>query len=94
VPLILLVPFIITGCSAIRTRHKRERVWQEIINPCRIGGLERNSLTVRPDSRSVRAGARDRWCTMRDEFASRSFLAVTVAALVLLCFGLVAFAFT
>jgi hypothetical protein len=31
---------------------------------------------------------------MRDEFASRSFLAVTVAALVLLCFGLVAFAFT
>jgi hypothetical protein len=39
-------------------------------------------------------GARDRWCTMRDEFASYSFLAVTVAGLVLLCFGLVAIAFT
>jgi hypothetical protein len=30
---------------------------------------------------------------MRDEFASKSFLAVTVAGLVLLCSGLVAFAF-
>jgi hypothetical protein len=39
-------------------------------------------------------GARDRWCNMRDEFASKSFLAVTVAGLFLLCSGLVAFAFT
>jgi hypothetical protein len=31
---------------------------------------------------------------MRDEFASRSFLAVTVAGLVLLCSGLVAITFT
>jgi hypothetical protein len=31
---------------------------------------------------------------MRDEFASKSFLAVTVAGLFLLCSGLVAFAFT
>ena len=31
---------------------------------------------------------------MRDEFASKSFLAVTVAGLALLCSGLVAFAFT
>jgi hypothetical protein len=38
-------------------------------------------------------GARDRWCTMRDEFASKSFLAAAVAGLVLLCSGLVAFAF-
>jgi hypothetical protein len=51
-------------------------------------------LTVQRDSRSVRAGAHDRWCTMREEFASNSFLAVTVAGLVLLCSGLVAFAFT
>jgi hypothetical protein len=31
---------------------------------------------------------------MRDEFASYSFLAVTVAGLVLLCSGLLALAFT
>jgi hypothetical protein len=31
---------------------------------------------------------------MRDEFASYSFLAVTVAGLVLLCSGLVALAFS
>jgi len=31
---------------------------------------------------------------MRDEFASTGFLAVTVAGLVLLCSGFVAFAFT
>ena len=38
-------------------------------------------------------GARDRWWTMREEFASNSFLAVTVAGLVLLFSGLIAFAF-
>ena len=32
--------------------------------------------------------------TMRDEFASKGFLAVTVAGVVLLCSGLVAFALT
>jgi hypothetical protein len=31
---------------------------------------------------------------MRDEFASNSFLAVTIAGLVLLCSGLLAFTFT
>jgi hypothetical protein len=62
-------------------------------------------LTVQNDSRSVRAGAhyssvisvpeRLGWCTMmRDEFASNSFLAVTVAGLILLCSGLLAIAFT
>jgi hypothetical protein len=51
-------------------------------------------LTVQRGSRPVRAGAHDRWCTMRDEFASKSFLAVTVTGLVLLCSGLMAFAFT
>jgi hypothetical protein len=35
-----------------------------------------------------------RWCTMREEFASYSFLAVTCASLVLLCSSLVAIAFT
>jgi hypothetical protein len=35
-----------------------------------------------------------RWCTMREEFASYSFLAVTVASLVLLCSSLLAIAFT
>jgi hypothetical protein len=39
-------------------------------------------------------GANGRRCAMRDEFASYSFLAVTVAGLVLLCSGLVAIAFT
>jgi hypothetical protein len=33
---------------------------------------------------------RDRRCTMREEFTSYSFLAVTVAGVVLLCSGLVA----
>jgi hypothetical protein len=36
----------------------------------------------------------ERRCAMRDEFASRSFLAVTVAGLFLLCSGLVAITFT
>jgi hypothetical protein len=35
-----------------------------------------------------------RWCTMREEFASYSFLVVTVAGLVMLCSGLLAIAFT
>jgi hypothetical protein len=35
-----------------------------------------------------------RWCIMSEEFASYSFLAVTVASLVLLCSGLLAIAFT
>jgi hypothetical protein len=64
------------------------------ISSAEIGCQERKSLTVQRDGRSLRAGARDRWCTMRDEFASIGFLAVTVAGLVLLCSGLVAFAFT
>ncbi len=33
------------------------------------------------------------WCTMDAEFTSYSFLAVTVASLVLLCSGLLAIAF-
>ena len=66
----------------------------EIITRIETGVWEGILLTVQRDSRSVRAGARDRWCTMRDEFASYSFLAVTVAGLVLLCSGLVAIAFT
>jgi hypothetical protein len=45
-----------------------------------------------PSSRA--RGRTIRWCTMREEFASNSFLAVTVAGLVLLCSGLIAFAFT
>ena len=61
------------------------RIWQE------------NSLTVRRVGRSVRAGARDRRCTMRDEFASKGFLAVerffALAGVVMLCSGLLAFAF-
>jgi hypothetical protein len=38
-------------------------------------------------------GLSDRWCTMRDEFASKSFLVVTVAGVVLLFSGMVSFAF-
>jgi hypothetical protein len=53
-----------------------------------------NSLTVQRDRHFIQHGARDRRCTMRDEFASKSFLVVTVAGLVLLCSGLVAIAFT
>jgi hypothetical protein len=49
-------------------------------------------LTVRLHRPSIRAGARERRCTMRHEFASKSFLAVSVTGVVLLCSGLVAFA--
>jgi hypothetical protein len=46
---------------------------------------------------SLRASQSDfpngRWCIMSEEFASYSFLAVTVASLVLLCSGLLAMAF-
>lgn len=52
------------------------------------------SLTVQEHGRSLCAGARDRWCTMREEFASYSFLALTVAGVVLLGTGLVALAIT
>lgn len=50
------------------------------------------SLTVQGHGRSI--GARDRRCTMREEFASYSFLAVTIAGVVLLGTGLVALAIT
>jgi hypothetical protein len=60
-------------------------IWQE------------NSLTMQRDGRSIRAGARDRWCTMRDEFASKGFLVVerfcAFAGVAMLCSGLLAFAF-
>jgi hypothetical protein len=59
-----------------------------------IASQGKNLLTVHRDGLSIRTGARERWCTMRDEFASTGFLAVTVAGLVLLCSGFVAFAFT
>jgi hypothetical protein len=54
-------------------------------------------LVSRPASEEGRRlfdWARDSWCTMREEFSSNSFLAVTVAGLVLLFSGLIAFAFT
>jgi hypothetical protein len=60
----------------------KSNAWKEIL------------LTVRPDRSSTPAGSHDRWWTMREEFASYSFLAVAVAGLVLLCSGLVAIAFT
>jgi hypothetical protein len=62
----------------------------------KLSAMNENSLTAQLDSRSLRAGrgAHDRWCTMREEFASYSFLAVTVVGLVLLCSGLIAFALT
>jgi len=51
-------------------------------------------LTVQGRDRSICAGARDRRCTMREEFASYSFLAVTIAGIVMLCSGLVALVIT
>jgi hypothetical protein len=56
--------------------------------------LRDKSLTVQGHGRFICAGARDRWCTMREEFASYSFLAVTIAGIVMLCSGLVALAIT
>jgi hypothetical protein len=55
---------------------------------------EDKSLTVQRHGRSLCAGARDRRYTMREEFASYSFLAVTIAGIVMLCSGLVALAIT
>jgi hypothetical protein len=52
------------------------------------------SLTVQGHGRSLCAGAATGGCTMREEFASYSFLAVTIAGIVMLCSGLVALAIT
>ena len=52
------------------------------------------SLTVQAHGRSLCTGASDRWCAMREEFASYSFLALAVAGVVMLFSGLVAFAIT
>jgi hypothetical protein len=46
------------------------------------------ALPFKQDARLVEV------CTMREEFASNSFLAVTVAGLVLLCSGLLSIAFS
>jgi hypothetical protein len=59
-----------------------------------IGRLGGNPFDCAKGQSFCSSRARDRWCTMRDEFASKSFLAVAVAGLFLLCSGLVAFAFT
>jgi hypothetical protein len=81
--------------TAVKAGHPR---W---VNPWMVSEEERASALGRPRSASfpdqlaaVPFGqARDRWCTMREDFASTSFLAVTVAGLVLLLSGLVTFAF-
>jgi len=66
-------------------------------SPTRVenGNPERILLTARliMSSPSGRGANLRRW-TMREEFASNSFLAVAVTGLVLLCSGLVAIAFT
>jgi hypothetical protein len=60
----------------------------------RAGREPRTSALVRPRFPSSFPAVLDEWrCTMREEFASTTFLAVTVAGLVLLLSGLVAFAF-
>ena len=48
-------------------------------------------LKQAPDTNAM--GGMISWCIMREEFASYSFLAVTVAGLVLLCSGLLTLAF-
>ena len=52
------------------------------------------SLTLQGRGRCICVGACDRRCTMREEFASYSFLAVTIAGIVMLCSGLLALAIT
>jgi hypothetical protein len=73
--------FIIPFRAGVASKHQPES---------NLGLSTGIPLTVQRGSRSVRAGARDNWCTMREELASYSFLAVTVGGLVLLCSGLVA----
>ena len=61
----------------------------------KFGGSLGILLTVQSDSRSFQRGRTiSRGVTMREEFASYGFLAVTVASLVLLCSGLLSLAFT
>ena len=54
-----------------------------------VGGL-RTHISSRHHNPNFPNGM---WCTMREEFASYGFLAVTVASLVLLCSGLLALTF-
>jgi hypothetical protein len=77
--LILLMAVIVPFRTGVALKHQHES---------KLGAAEGNPLTVRQDLRR----AHNRRCTMREEFASKGFLAVTVAGLVLLCSGLVAFA--
>jgi len=69
-------------------------VLHQSINAIQSRSVGNESLTVQAHSRPLCAGAGDRWCAMREEFASYSFLALTVAGVVMLCSGLVAFVIT
>ena len=88
-----LAPCPAIAVFAIATPRSKRGCCAKVSARSEIRNPSGYSLTVQQGSRSLRTGARDRWCTMRDEFASKSFLAVTVAGFVLLCSGLVAFAF-
>jgi hypothetical protein len=72
-----------------------EPVLQQSINPDRnwVYGREFFDCATARSFHSSK-GARSGGVVMREEFASYSFLAVTVAGLVLLCSGLVALAIT
>jgi hypothetical protein len=67
---------------------------QNITPGGKLSARDENSLTVQRVSRSVEQGHGLDGVTMRDEFASKSFLAVAVVGIVLLCSGFLAFAFS
>ena len=96
-----------SSCFLHKTRpwHRRpmarHRAWvlHKIINPSRNDPLAGNPFDCAAEHGVLFEQGGDQYsserrCTMRDEFASYSFLAVTVAGLVLLCSGLVAITFT
>jgi hypothetical protein len=62
--------------------------------PIEMEHLEGNPFDCATGQIAYSSRARKRWCTMREEFVSYSFLAVAVSGVVLLCSGLVAIAFT
>jgi hypothetical protein len=72
----------------------RPRVLHQNISLVRKSSArDEKSLTVQWTAIPL-SGARDRWWTMRDEFASKGFLAVAVVGIVLLFSGVLAFAFS
>jgi hypothetical protein len=67
-------------------------VLQEVITRLQNSAFRRNSFDCAAGTVVLFETGRDRRCSMREELASYSFLAVTLSGVGLLCYGLVALA--